>query len=122
MTTLPAEPRTTGPCPRTPTRWSPAERVAPDGVAARDALDAVRAVAEDAPRARDTARVPDAVVTRVGEATVRLRRVRPDDGPVLTEVLMRMSQRTRWLRFHSPILRFSAAQLRSLTEVDHYEQ
>jgi GNAT superfamily N-acetyltransferase len=64
----------------------------------------------------------DAVVVRVGEATVRLRRVRPGDGPVLTEVLMRMSQRTRWLRFHSPISRFSAAQLRLLTEVDHHDR
>jgi GNAT superfamily N-acetyltransferase len=41
---------------------------------------------------------------------------------VLTEVLMRMSQRTRWLRFHSPISRFSAAQLRLLTEVDHHDR
>jgi GNAT superfamily N-acetyltransferase len=64
----------------------------------------------------------EGVVMRVGEATVRLRRVRPGDGPVLTEVLLRMSQRTRWLRFHSPILRFSAAQLRSLTEVDHHDR
>jgi GNAT superfamily N-acetyltransferase len=62
------------------------------------------------------------VVVRVGEATVRVRRVRPGDGPVLTEVLLRMSQRTRWLRFHSPILRFSSAQLRSLTEVDHHDR
>lgn len=64
----------------------------------------------------------DGVVVRVGEATVRLRPVRPGDGPLLTEVLLRMSQRTRWLRFHSPILRFSAAQLRSLTEVDHHDR
>jgi GNAT superfamily N-acetyltransferase len=66
--------------------------------------------------------VADGAVVRVGEATVRLRRVRPCDGPALTEVLMRMSQRTRWLRFHSAILRFSGAQLRMLTEVDHHDR
>jgi GNAT superfamily N-acetyltransferase len=59
---------------------------------------------------------------RVGASTVRVRRVTRHDGAALTEVLERMSLRTRWLRFHSPIVRFSGAQLRTLLEVDHHDR
>src|SRR5262245_51385509 len=55
-------------------------------------------------------------------ATVRLRRVASGDGPALTAALGRMSLRTRWLRFHSPIVRFSGAQLRMLLESDHRDR
>jgi GNAT superfamily N-acetyltransferase len=51
-----------------------------------------------------------------------MRRVRPCDGPALQAVLERMSLRTRWLRFHSPIVRFTGAQLRGLVEVDHRDR
>jgi GNAT superfamily N-acetyltransferase len=61
-------------------------------------------------------------VVRIGAATVRLRRVAGCDGPALTAVLERMSLRTRWLRFHSPIVRFSGAQLRTLLEPDHRDR
>jgi RimJ/RimL family protein N-acetyltransferase len=64
----------------------------------------------------------DAKVLCAGEATVRLRPVAPDDGAALAAVLERMSLRTRWLRFHSPITRFSAAQLRMLLEADQHDR
>src|SRR5262245_54249631 len=64
----------------------------------------------------------DGEVVRVGAATVRLRRVASGDGPALTAALGRMSLRTRWLRFHSPIVRFSGAQLRMLLESDHRDR
>jgi GNAT superfamily N-acetyltransferase len=64
----------------------------------------------------------DDVVVRVGTTTVRLRRVEPCDGTALTAVLGRMSLRTRWLRFHSPIMRFSGAQLRMLLDADHHDR
>jgi RimJ/RimL family protein N-acetyltransferase len=60
-----------------------------------------------------------AKVLRVGDATVRLRPVAPDDGAALVGALERMSLRTRWLRFHSPVARLSQAQLRMLLDVDH---
>jgi RimJ/RimL family protein N-acetyltransferase len=63
-----------------------------------------------------------AKVLRVGETTVRLRPVAPHDGAALAAVLERMSLRTRWLRFHSPITRFSAAQLRMLLEADQHDR
>ncbi|HZD69007.1 MAG TPA: GNAT family N-acetyltransferase [Actinomycetes bacterium] len=59
---------------------------------------------------------------RVGATTLRVRRTAWFDGAALTAVLGRMSLRTRWLRFHSPIVRFSAAQLRALLEADHHDR
>jgi RimJ/RimL family protein N-acetyltransferase len=61
-------------------------------------------------------------VLRIGETTVRLRPVAPDDGAALVAVLERMSLRTRWLRFHSPIARFSGPQLRMLLDADHHHR
>lgn len=63
-----------------------------------------------------------AKVLRVGDTTVRVRPVAPDDGAALVGVLERMSLRTRWLRFHSPVARFSHAQLRMLLDVDHHHR
>ncbi len=63
-----------------------------------------------------------AAVPGVGASTVRVRRVAAGDGPALIAVLERMSLRTRWLRFHSPIVRFSGAQLRGLLAADHYDR
>lgn len=121
--TTPTEPPTTRPQrPTRPTFQEPTATTHPavgtSATTASPTSGTPAATGHSAP-ARELA---EGVVMRVGEATVRLRRVRPGDGPVLTEVLLRMSQRTRWLRFHSPILRFSAAQLRSLTEVDHHDR
>jgi GNAT superfamily N-acetyltransferase len=133
MTTVPTEPPITGPSQATPTRQPFTARTAEGAAtpnhrpfearAARGAATPARRSLAELPPTRPAVRgVADPAVVRVGEATVRLRRVRPGDGPPLTEVLLRMSQRTRWLRFHSPMLRFSAAQLRSLTKVDHHDR
>ena len=75
----------------------------------------------DAPLAPPVVAAADrgAKVLCVGGTTVRLRPVAPDDGAALASVLERMSLRTRWLRFHSPITRFSAAQMRMLLDTDH---
>jgi GNAT superfamily N-acetyltransferase len=123
--TTPTEPPTTRPQrPTRPTFQAPTATTqpavgTPTSATGASPTSGTPAVTGHSAPARELA---EGVVVRVGEATVRLRRVRPGDGPVLTEVLLRMSQRTRWLRFHSPILRFSAAQLRSLTEVDHHDR
>jgi len=51
-------------------------------------------------------------------ASVLLRPIRPTDGPQLQEILLRLSDRTRYLRFHAPRKEFSPGELRSLTEID----
>lgn len=53
---------------------------------------------------------------------LRIRPALPDDGVELQEGLKRLSERTRWLRFHAPVDHFSDAQLRHLVEVDHHDQ
>jgi RimJ/RimL family protein N-acetyltransferase len=63
-----------------------------------------------------------AKLLRVGDTTVRVRPVTPDDGAALVGTLERMSLRTRWLRFHSPVARLSRAQLRMLLDVDHHHR
>ena len=49
---------------------------------------------------------------------VALRPIRPADAPLLQEGLSRLSERTRYLRFHTPRKELSAAELRFLTHVD----
>jgi GNAT superfamily N-acetyltransferase len=61
-------------------------------------------------------------VTRLPAATVRVRPIRPSDAPILQAGMARLSDRTRWLRFHMPISRLSAAQLRALVHVDHHHR
>jgi RimJ/RimL family protein N-acetyltransferase len=79
------------------------------------------AVAEPYPTPTDAAlqdgRVP--LVVRLEATSVRVRPVDLADGPGLQALLGRMSAQTRWLRFHSPIVQLTAAQLRSVVEVDH---
>lgn len=77
----------------------------------------------------DLSRVPDGwPADRVQEMRledgthVRLRPVLPDDGVELQEALKRLSPRTRWLRFHAPVDRFTDDQLRYLVEVDHHDR
>ncbi|HEX9342059.1 MAG TPA: GNAT family N-acetyltransferase [Actinomycetota bacterium] len=55
-------------------------------------------------------------------APVRVRPIEPSDGPALQAGLACLSPRSRWLRFHQPLNRFSAAQLRALVEVDHHDR
>jgi RimJ/RimL family protein N-acetyltransferase len=47
-----------------------------------------------------------------------LRPIRPDDGPLLQEGLLQLSERTRYLRFHSPRKAFDPDELRFLTHID----
>ncbi len=49
---------------------------------------------------------------------VTLRPIRPSDGPLLQAGLLELSERTRYLRFHSPQRELSPEDLRFLTEVD----
>jgi GNAT superfamily N-acetyltransferase len=49
---------------------------------------------------------------------VRLRPIGPADAPALQAGLLRLSERTRYLRFHASRGPFSADELRFLTEVD----
>ncbi|HET7788718.1 MAG TPA: GNAT family N-acetyltransferase [Myxococcales bacterium] len=49
---------------------------------------------------------------------VLLRPIRPTDAPQLQAGLLRLSERTRYLRFLGPRTRFSSEELRFLTEVD----
>ncbi|SRR6266581_9199899 len=61
-------------------------------------------------------------VTPLPAATVRVRPIRPSDGPVLQAGMGELSEQTRWLRFHMPISRLSDAQLRLLVDVDHHDR
>ena len=49
---------------------------------------------------------------------VLLRPIRPTDAPQLQAALLRLSDRTRYLRFHAPRGPFTPDELRSLTHVD----
>jgi GNAT superfamily N-acetyltransferase len=66
--------------------------------------------------------LPQPLIVRLEAAKVRVRPVHHGDGPGLQALLGRMSLRTRWLRFHSPIVQLTPAQLRSLVGVDHSDQ
>lgn len=48
-----------------------------------------------------------------------LRPIRPEDAERLREGLKLLSTRSRYMRFHTPLRRLTAAQLRYLTQVDH---
>ena len=52
---------------------------------------------------------------------VLIRQVRGSDAPLLADGLARLSARSRQKRFLSPKNSLSAAELRFLTEVDHYD-
>ena len=49
---------------------------------------------------------------------VLLRPIRPEDGPLLQEGLLELSERTRYFRFHAPRKEFSPEELKFLTDVD----
>jgi len=59
---------------------------------------------------------------RLEAGRVRVRPVHHGDGPGLQALLQRMSLRTRWLRFHSPVAQLTPLQLRSLLGADHQDQ
>jgi GNAT superfamily N-acetyltransferase len=58
-------------------------------------------------------------VTLADGGEVELRLVRPEDKELFTRGLDRLSPQSRYLRFFSPKLRFTPAELRYLTELDH---
>jgi GNAT superfamily N-acetyltransferase len=63
------------------------------------------------------------VVTLADGSGVSIRSIRPSDKAELQAGLGRLSERSRYMRFLTPKERFSAAELRYLTEVDgvgHY--
>ena len=51
-----------------------------------------------------------------------VRALRPDEGDVLDALLTGMSLRSRYLRFHTPVRRFTAAMRRSLLDVDGHDR
>ncbi len=53
---------------------------------------------------------------------IRLRPIVPDDAVELRRGLARLSERTRWLRFHAPVSELSDEELRQLVVVDHHER
>lgn len=63
------------------------------------------------------------VITLADGSRLRLRKIRPSDKQELQAGLGRLSEKSRYSRFLTPKERFSAAELRYLTEVDgvdHY--
>src|SRR6266540_6992077 len=62
------------------------------------------------------------LVVRLEIGWVRVRPVHHGDGPALHALVGRMSARTRWLRFHAPVVQLTASQLRSLIQADHLGQ
>lgn len=53
---------------------------------------------------------------------VRLRPLLPTDGPTLRDGMARLSDRTRWLRFHSPRADLSDRDLATLLDIDHVDR
>lgn len=52
---------------------------------------------------------------------VLVRQLERQDRPVLAEAVAALTERSRFLRFHSGIARLSESTLRSLTEIDHHD-
>lgn len=57
--------------------------------------------------------------TLLDGSEIFLRPLRPEDGPLLQDLLDHMSQEDRRLRFFAPIRRLSARLVRQLTEIDY---
>lgn len=71
--------------------------------------------------AEQVARTVDAMTTTstpTRPCTPTVRALRPDEGDVLDALLSGMSLRSRYLRFHTPVRRLTAAMRRSLLDVD----
>jgi RimJ/RimL family protein N-acetyltransferase/nucleotide-binding universal stress UspA family protein len=54
-------------------------------------------------------------------ATVVIRRLEPEDRELLRSGFERLSERSRYLRFQTPLAELSDVQLSHLTEVDHHD-
>jgi GNAT superfamily N-acetyltransferase len=66
-------------------------------------------------------RSPDIRVTLRDESEVVVRPIRAADKGAIADGLARMSERSRYQRFLTPVESFTAADLRYLTEVDHHD-
>ncbi|HEY2288827.1 MAG TPA: GNAT family N-acetyltransferase [Streptosporangiaceae bacterium] len=60
------------------------------------------------------------IVLRDG-SEVLIRRVQDTDAPLLADAFSRLSLRSRWMRFLMAKHRLTEAELRYLTQVDHYD-
>jgi RimJ/RimL family protein N-acetyltransferase len=93
--------------------------------AARERQKAWLAAAEQARRAQQARRAPAGpgrrVILRDGSEAL-IRPVRGTDAPLLADGFARLSARSRWMRFLGGKKELSPAELRSLTEVDHYDR
>src|SRR5436190_13002383 len=56
-----------------------------------------------------------------GGAPILIRRIRPDDKELLVRGLRGLSELSARRRFLTPKRRFTAAELRYLTEIDHHD-
>jgi GNAT superfamily N-acetyltransferase len=64
---------------------------------------------------------PDAILTLRDGTEVLVRPIRPEDAAVLEEAFERLSDRSRYQRFLSPMARLNAKTLHYLTDVDHHD-
>ena len=64
---------------------------------------------------------PDAILTLRDGTEVLVRPIRPEDAPVLEDAFERLSSRSRYQRFLSPMARLNARTLHYLTDVDHHD-
>ncbi|MDN5934428.1 MAG: GNAT family N-acetyltransferase [Pseudonocardia sp.] len=55
---------------------------------------------------------------RVDTSTITIRTLRPDEGDLLDDLVARMSPRSRYLRFHTPVRALDDRMRRSLLDVD----
>lgn len=61
----------------------------------------------------------DVVRTLPDGTAVRVRSIRPDDAETIRSGMERLSERSRYLRFHAPIQTLPEAHVRHLVDVDH---
>ena len=74
------------------------------------------------PRRRPASTTPSIPSAPSTPDTLTVRTLRPDDGPLLDAVLSGLSPRSRYLRFHGPTPRLTAATRRALLDVDGTRQ
>lgn len=70
-------------------------------------------------RPRSSARTWDVSRTLSDGTPVRIRSITPDDAETVRAGMAELSERSRYLRFHAPIVTLSEAHVRHLVEVDH---
>jgi GNAT superfamily N-acetyltransferase len=60
--------------------------------------------------------------TSLGSHRLYIRPVLPQDAMPISAFIRRQSPRSRYLRFHAPIVRLTAAQLAAIVDVDHHDR